>query len=156
MTKNKVFAISGVRKVVTHFQTNIVVDSETMSLPNLVCKKIKVWKIPGQNLVENRYCLPIFLIHENVSKIYPIFFFFVNLKVYLIYVIVFYFYFPETIWFTFQALANVQIFILHFAQELLSVAVSSLICPICNGHSVCSVRVNCAKKLIIVITLMKV
>ena len=34
--------ISGVRKVVTHFQTNIVVDSEIMSIPNLVCKKIKV------------------------------------------------------------------------------------------------------------------
>ena len=35
--------MSDVRKVMTHFQTNIVVDSETMSIPNLVCKKIKAW-----------------------------------------------------------------------------------------------------------------
>ena len=60
-----IFLISGVRKVVTHFQTNIVVEPEMMSIPNLVCEKIKVLKIPGQNLGENRHCLSIFLIHEN-------------------------------------------------------------------------------------------
>ena len=34
--------ISGVCKVVTHFQKIIVVDSEIMGIPNLVGKKIKV------------------------------------------------------------------------------------------------------------------